>query len=1656
MLRSGRYIFLPCTFYPVSGPDIPFNISVRSVFAGFEFFQLPTLSNVYRFNSEWVATAEVPNHVGARIGMSSDEDTFVRVYIAAHARTQNGAPKLYIWRFKLLEEIDFYHYNGEGIGMFRMTSNTPYFLGTGSTEEDALGSFHVVIISEHPLDISNANFSRVPATLDMSCFASKPQSTPAKNAPASPLLSRAQLAGPTRLNDPIAPESAFRAPVGFPSRAQAAPSATTSTQFSNSQNSFDSEASSPSSSTDRSFQAMRVDNTSQNAANHRRHSSHPQEEPELVLETNIPAQHAMSRGNGALMRDLGGSSPALSTSHRMQPAVTTQAPQYGQQNPVGKDASSPSSFTQELPSSFAGEQITPPTARRLIPQVPQLSASSPKSGNPPRIATPPSTPTQAPIHRMSGSFNAPQSPVQSSSRLSHLSSGTQSQEMAESFHQMDPFPGPPSVTHSFQSDDSHAIQFSMESDVSARERIQMQQSRVVGGGIDRELMKDHSVAPGGPKIPFNRDIRFSWNKATAGGNAKGGSWRLNQQWLLELSKPTNVSITLTQLGDLPPVSVGVYVLRATVSIPYRRIQIDDDEQRFTTFDDDPIYTLSLQLQAGRYVIIPCTESPGVEREAVMNFKMSDSSGVALNTLEDTWKCVSKSGEWNEQTSGGSWTEPTWLKNQQYALSFKRDAQVTVALSLENAAHSPVGFYVVHNKDPSFKTVLEVTPDTLLFPVQFRQRREIVKTIQGVAGETFNIIPSTFRPGGEPIRFTVKIFTNDGEAIEFDDVSKHVHQLSFDSRWMKNAPGGCLDHATWRYNSQVRVRFPWTGKMKIGVVLTQWPHLEPELEDTPAEHEPLDPSKEVCGVKGIPGLSTQYLRSARVELKKVERSKWNDTLNGGNQDADSSGSGEKDAKKSADPSVPDFNQLIRDSGGDSQDSESSHSTASTSSPPSTQSTKENPDGNASQGASQSGLSGQSNTAVASPSSKRAIPAIMNSTPSEQIITDDTEIFEPCGFYLHPCGENNTVKRILLERDDMFIAPCFGNARRVVGILEPNDFRAKISGEDGDGFVIITPFHVNQYVESNTNFQLRIIIQSDNSEKVAHKRVPTLFNITESPASFSFRGEWLDPYTSSITMAANEGKLPKEFQSQEGLRLARSVMRRICTREPNTPMVVLLLQRLNCLGEIAIYKVPKNFSWSSTTAKSPTEKRVEEVLAIMRKCTLVARSKVSRHRENVLKAIIAEPGEHFIVGLPEGNDSIGPVALIVHHWKQLEDMGAETIDDGTKAQKRMQVIGEILATETSYVKNLKVLVHHFMEYFESHATELGVSQEDVKKVFSNLPTLMRCNVAFWDSLRCTIDKGEFEIGRVFGDFCNHFRMYAEYTNRFDSNLRRLEDMKRNAPKFREMMLKLESHEDANRLQFRDFYITPVQRIPRYALLLEQLVKYTEKSNSDYQHLLNSLDRVKAVAFDINEKKRRADAASQVMTIQSVVFHKKTKEHPVIATPTRLFIRSDRARLCGIGPLNSHSKIPPVSNKKPKKSGSSTSTPAAAPPAVNATNISALDGALEADFFYLFNDMLLLTTERKANRKYYYKHMVPLNSDSDVSPLGPASIVLHTPLTATINVSYFLQFGSTETRDLWMTELSVLIQTHINNAAIKLAQRLGQNSRLIDSRMQVIMPS
>lgn len=85
---------------------------------------------------------------------------------------------------------------------------------------------------------------------------------------------------------------------------------------------------------------------------------------------------------------------------------------------------------------------------------------------------------------------------------------------------------------------------------------------------------------------------------------------------------------------------------------------------------------------------------------------------------------------------------------------------------------------------------------------------------------------------------------------------------------------------------------------------------------------------------------------------------------------------------------------------------------------------------------------------------------------------------------------------------------------------------------------------------------------------------------------------------------------------------------------------------------------------------------------------------------------------------------------------------------------------------------------------------------------------------------------------------------------------------------ILQKLEYSEKLNKLGLLSFLILPVQRIPRYVLLLSDLLKNTVPQHPDYENIKAALQQIKELADYINIRKQDSEEINKILAIQQKI--------------------------------------------------------------------------------------------------------------------------------------------------------------------------------------------
>ena len=112
----------------------------------------------------------------------------------------------------------------------------------------------------------------------------------------------------------------------------------------------------------------------------------------------------------------------------------------------------------------------------------------------------------------------------------------------------------------------------------------------------------------------------------------------------------------------------------------------------------------------------------------------------------------------------------------------------------------------------------------------------------------------------------------------------------------------------------------------------------------------------------------------------------------------------------------------------------------------------------------------------------------------------------------------------------------------------------------------------------------------------------------------------------------------------------------------------------------------------------------------------------------------------------------------------------------------------------------------------------------------------------------------------------QMYEHFITNLDSSIHALIKVRKN-PEIDEFFQKAKDASGRG-LNLEDYMIYPVQRLPRYELLLAGLKKYTTEDNIDYKNLCIALERIKDLNDNINDMKAVQDSETKINNLQELL--------------------------------------------------------------------------------------------------------------------------------------------------------------------------------------------
>jgi len=205
--------------------------------------------------------------------------------------------------------------------------------------------------------------------------------------------------------------------------------------------------------------------------------------------------------------------------------------------------------------------------------------------------------------------------------------------------------------------------------------------------------------------------------------------------------------------------------------------------------------------------------------------------------------------------------------------------------------------------------------------------------------------------------------------------------------------------------------------------------------------------------------------------------------------------------------------------------------------------------------------------------------------------------------------------------------------------------------------------------------------------------------------------------------------------------------------------------------------------------------------------------------------------------------------VRLWCKAAQVFGQT-DEGKSSRRRYRLWNEVIQTERTYKKNLEFAISNYKPKLTG--SDL-VTAAEVNMIFGNVQEMKNISEFILEQLTKQVlpTTSGAPLGRVFIKTLPFLKMYINYSVNFERFIGVYGTLKQNKT-FVEM--EKEIAQGQQHLNLGDLLITPVQRIPRYKMLFDQLVVLTPKDFSGYDELVSCNSEITALCSTINESKKK----------------------------------------------------------------------------------------------------------------------------------------------------------------------------------------------------------
>lgn len=204
-------------------------------------------------------------------------------------------------------------------------------------------------------------------------------------------------------------------------------------------------------------------------------------------------------------------------------------------------------------------------------------------------------------------------------------------------------------------------------------------------------------------------------------------------------------------------------------------------------------------------------------------------------------------------------------------------------------------------------------------------------------------------------------------------------------------------------------------------------------------------------------------------------------------------------------------------------------------------------------------------------------------------------------------------------------------------------------------------------------------------------------------------------------------------------------------------------------------------------------------------------------------------------------------------------------------RQRVFHELVKTECNYVSILDAIEKVIKIPLENSSQPGGpmLDAQELRYIFGNLPPIHSVHTRLRDDLLHLAHNWspDASIGEIILKYSTDLeKSYPPFINFFENMKEMLQRISSERPRFHAFLKIAQNKPECGRQSLQELMIRPVQRLPSMSLLINDILKHTERTSPDHAALEQALDKIKSVMTFINDDKRKTEAKLKLFEIHN----------------------------------------------------------------------------------------------------------------------------------------------------------------------------------------------